>query len=160
MTQREYLLHRLQFQYKPIEWLIRSVSPERINMKPAPEKWSMHDLVTHLAKYQPFFIERLYRILNEDQPAFNRYRAEEDPEFEQWRRWSIVSLIARLVQDRQRIYEIVTGLSEEQLKRKGRHIKFGLMEVTEWLDFFLWHEAHHIFIMYQLAHDVDLKNPL
>lgn len=159
MTKNENLLYRLQFQHKAIEWVVQSVAPERLTMKPAPQKWSIHDLVTHLATYQLGFIDRIYRILKEAGPTFNRYRAEEDPNFQEWGGWSTESLIARIARDRQCIYDLVTGLSEEQLKRNGRHVKFGSMDIPEWLDFFLWHEAHHLFVMYQLAHDVDLFAP-
>lgn len=156
MTQKEHLLQRLEFQHLPIEWMVNSLPTERLALKPAPEKWSLHDLLAHLAKYQPEFIDRIHRILHDDEPMFKRYRAEEDPDFEEWRNWSTNTLIKRLKEDRQRIFELITNLSEVKLKRKGAHIKFGLMDILEWVDFFLWHEAHHIFVMYQLAHDVDL----
>jgi len=111
----------------------------------------------HLAKYQPVFIERLNKIVKENTPEFGRYRAEDDFEFETWRTWDTVKLIERIKQDRGKIVDLVTGLDENQIMRIGIHKKFGELSLEMWLEFFLLHEAHHIYTIFQLANDVEIK---
>jgi hypothetical protein len=65
-------------------------------------------------------------------------------------------LIKQLDNDRKIIYELITGLSDSQLNRTGVHKKFGPLNIIEWIEFFLLHEAHHLFTIFQLAHDVEL----
>ena len=38
------------------------------------------------------------------------------------------------------------GLSPAETARTGLHPTFGEMDVTAWLEFFLLHEAHHLYI--------------
>jgi hypothetical protein len=43
------------------------------------------------------------------------------------------------------------SLSEEDFKRTGVHSKFGAMSLSLWLEFFLVHEAHHLYVVLQLV---------
>jgi hypothetical protein len=36
------------------------------------------------------------------------------------------------------------------------HKKYGALTIMEWTEFFLLHEAHHIFTIFQLMHDTEL----
>jgi hypothetical protein len=148
---------RLKHQHEAIKEIIEDKSKERINHHPAPGKWSIYDNITHLAKYQPVFIARINSVLNENAPVFTRYKAEDDPEFEVWRAWSTDKLIERIAIDRERILELIGKLSPEQLKRIGVHKKFSNLTITMWLEFFLLHEAHHMYTIFQLANDVEIK---
>jgi hypothetical protein len=148
---------RLKHQHEAIKDIIAGKNKERLNYYPAPGKWSIHDNITHLAKYQPVFVVRLNTILKEESPVFGRYRAEDDPEFETWRTWDTNKLIERITTDRERIAELVNNLHPAQLKRIGVHKKFGNLTLEMWLEFFLLHEAHHMFTIFQLANDVEVK---
>ena len=147
---------RLKHQHEAIKELIANTSKERVHYHPAPGKWSIHDNITHLATYQPVFIERLKLILNEDAPAFGRYRADDDLVFEECRKFETQTIIERLHNDRKTIVELASKLSKEQLNRIGVHKKFGNLILEMWLEFFLLHEAHHLFTIFQLANDVEI----
>ena len=43
------------------------------------------------------------------------------------------------------------SLSEEDFQRTGIHPKFGEMNLSLWLEFFLVHEAHHLYVVLQLV---------
>jgi uncharacterized damage-inducible protein DinB len=156
MERKEQIMHRLQYQHLSITWIIDTLPAERLLLKTAPKKWNIHELVAHLARYQTVFIDRIKKMLNEEQPLIQRYKAEEDPAFEEWRNKSTTDLLQRLKADRQVVINQVMHISELQLQRTGVHTKYGEMNILEWVDFFLLHEAHHCFIIFQLAHDTDL----
>ncbi|HTA84190.1 MAG TPA: DinB family protein [Bacteroidia bacterium] len=148
---------RLLHQHEAMHAIISGISKERMTYRPAPEKWNIHDNIVHLAKYQPVFIERLNTMLQENSPEFGRYRAEDDVEFETWRSWTTDKLFVKLQHHRQSIIEIVSPLDKDQLNRIGIHKKFGHLTIEKWLEFFLLHEAHHMFTIFQLANDLDIK---
>jgi hypothetical protein len=151
------IYQRLKHQHHAILPLISGLSKERMNYRISPEKWSIHDNIAHLAKYQPVFIERIHTILKENNHEFERYRAEDDPEFETWRSWNTDKLLEKSDHHRAIIFELTEPLTAEQLKRVGIHKKFGNLTLEKWIEFFLLHEAHHIFTIFQLANDVDIK---
>jgi uncharacterized damage-inducible protein DinB len=156
MDKKDQITHRLQYQHLSIIWIVDSLSAEKLLLKTAPKKWNIHELVAHLARYQTIFMDRIKKILNEEQPLIQRYKAEEDPAFDEWRNKSTFDLLQRLKADRQVIINQVMHLSEAQLIRTGVHTKYGEMNIQEWVNFFLLHEAHHTFVIFQLAHDTDL----
>lgn len=151
------LNNRLSTQHLTLAELTVNIPPGRLLMRPAPGKWNIHDNVAHLAKYQGSFMERIYKILNEDRPYFQRYKAEDDPEFERFRKLADAELIKCLHEQRIKLAELILNLSETALGRTGIHQKYGALTIIQWTEFFLLHEAHHLFTIFQLANDVDLN---
>jgi len=43
------------------------------------------------------------------------------------------------------------SLNKEDFERTGVHPKFGPMSLSLWLEFFLVHEAHHLYVVLQLV---------
>jgi uncharacterized damage-inducible protein DinB len=126
---------------------LRGVSVETI-LEPAVEgKWSAHENLTHLARYHEIFLERITRILSENKPVFNRYRAEEDPQWQSWRTRSYKEVAAELASLREMLMSRLKSLSDEDFERTGIHPKFGEMSLALWLEFFLVHEAHHLYLV-------------
>lgn len=116
----------------------------------------MIEHIVHLAVYQPVFIDRINSILTTDEPEFGRYDADNDPNFLRCRGLGLEVILSNMNVDRSDIYKLITGLTQEQLSRVGVHKKFGRLNVVQWVEFFLLHEAHHMWTIFQLAHDVDL----
>ena len=54
--------------------------------------------------------------------------------------------------DREKIYNLIHHLPPDKLDRIGIHPKFGKLTISEWTEFFLLHEAHHLYAIFQLAH--------
>jgi len=150
------LIERLKSQHKAISAIISTVGEERLNYHPEPGKWSIHDNIAHLATYQPVFIERTHKILTTDNPQFNRYKADDEAEFLAWQSKPIPVLLEKIEGNRKILIQLLTGLSDQQLERRGLHPKFGNLSIPEWTEFFLLHEAHHLFTIFQLAHSSPL----
>ncbi|MGD8307736.1 MAG: DinB family protein, partial [Ignavibacteria bacterium] len=56
-----------------------------------------------------------------------------------------------LDENRQAMNTFLYNLTPEQLNRKGTHQKFGTMNVIQWIEFFLLHEAHHIYTIFKIT---------
>jgi hypothetical protein len=145
------LRNRLQNQHESISHIIADSPASILELAPAEGKWTIKDNVAHLAKYQPVFIERINMIRKNNESAFDRYLAENDPEFETWRKKDIDHLLGQMKSDRKTLYRLVTGLSEKDLNRTAHHKKYGRLTIVQWTEFFLLHEAHHIFTVFQLV---------
>lgn len=113
------------------------------------DRWSVHENLAHLGRYQEIFLERIDRMLNEDKPAFSRYRAEEDPHWGTWQKRSYSELTDALPKLREKLVAKLKSLSEKDFHRIGIHPRFGPMELSQWLEFFLVHEGHHLYVIFQ-----------
>ena len=80
----ESQLVRLKTQLASVDVLFAGASPERIDRRPASGKWSARENLAHIGRYHEIFLERVRRILAETSPQFARYRAEEDPGWQEW----------------------------------------------------------------------------
>ncbi len=148
------LIDRLRNQHEAIAIMVEGLDERRLVAQPEPGKWSIHDNIAHLAKYQPVFLERINAILNLEEPTFSAYRAEYDPDFETWRKWDTPNLLGKLDADRREIFDMINGLGGEELSRVGVHKKRGRLSILDWTEFFVLHEAHHIYTIFRLIHTV------
>jgi uncharacterized damage-inducible protein DinB len=140
----ESIRARLDHQLDALTLVLRD-SVGRLHERSASGKWSAHEHLAHMARVQAVLLERLDAILSEERPPLARYRAENDGEWPQWAALPTEVALARLRADRDALRRKVDGLSEAALARVGIHPAFGPLSIPEWLDFFLLHEAHHLY---------------
>lgn len=136
---------RLETQLEALDLVLAGATPALLDAQPAPGEWSARENLAHLARHATVFLERLERIVAEDRPRLGRYRAEDDPAWPEWSRLPLDDTLARLRQTRRRLIAWVGSLTPEQAAREGIHPSFGAMTIPRWLDFFLLHEAHHLY---------------
>jgi hypothetical protein len=146
-------MDRLATQHQSLPLLIAGLPEDRLQRNPLPGKWSIRDNIAHLTKYQLVFIERMHTLLTVHEPVFEAYRAENDLEFPRWLDKTTPLLMEELNKDRIVLNGLVTKMKENELRRVGVHQKFGKLTVLDWTEFFLLHEAHHLFTIFRLAHD-------
>jgi len=137
---------RLTTQLSPALVFFDGTPPEAMQRRPASGRWSAHENLAHLARYHEVFLDRLGRILTEDRPNLGRYRAEDDPEASKWMALPTDGVLKRLESLRRELTAVVERLSPEQLGRTGVHPVLGEMPVPMWIEFFLLHEAHHLYV--------------
>lgn len=142
---------RLEYQHKSLLDIIEGVSDEQIRRVVIPGKWSVFENIVHLATYQHVFLRRLQQILKGDDPQFARYTAEADPLFHDSCAKTTREIVQDLIVTRRELISKILSLKEEQLKCTGTHPLFGKMNMTMWLNFFLLHEAHHLFTIFKLV---------
>lgn len=156
MKLSESALSRLTYQHLTITEIVEAVPDARLHFNPAPGKWSINDNIAHLARYNVIFRERLKKIQEQDAQQYPRYNAEADPEFPLWKQKSTAELLQSISMEREIITREAQSYSEAALNRIGVHPKFGRLTVIDWIEFYLLHEAHHIFTIYKLKNDVPI----
>ena len=144
-------LYRLKFQHQTVAELVNPFTEAQLRLPVNPGKWSTLENVAHLVAYQPVFQERIARIQQEQEPQFGRYVADNDPGFAPTVQQTIAILLSRLVEDRERIIQALEPMNNAQLSRVGIHPRYGRMDMTAWTEFFLLHEAHHLFTIFMLT---------
>lgn len=142
---------RLQYQHKSLIDIIDGLSDEQIRMHIIPGKWSIFENIVHLQTYQHTMIRRLRQILDEECPGFGPYTAEADPLFHDNCSKSSREVIQDLLTTRKEMSAGILLFSETDLEKTGQHSAFGKMNIVEWLNFFLLHEAHHLFTILKLT---------
>ncbi len=142
---------RLTTQLECLQVILGGRDAAVMRRRPASGKWSAHENLAHLARIHEIYLERIRRILSEERPQLPRYTAEDDPEWPRWVRMSTEEVVQRLTALRDELVRVVTPLSLDRLNRIGVHSALGGMTIPEWIEFFLLHEAHHLYAAMQRA---------
>jgi Protein of unknown function (DUF664). len=148
---------RLETQHQSIPLIVSTIDSKRIEFRPEQGKWNIHEMVAHLVAYQQMYMERIVQTLKEEVPFFVRYDAYTDSDFEYWCTNDMEHLMAQHDSDRQKFAKIIGDLTEEEANRIAMHKRYGSHTITQWMEFFLLHEAHHIYKIFQLAYNIELK---
>jgi hypothetical protein len=138
---------RLSTQLECLPALLDGAAPGALERRTRSGKWSVHENLAHLARHHAVVLERVRRTLAEDRPELPRYAAEADDEWPAWAALSPVEVRARLEGLRAELVTLVEGLSDQELARTAVHPTLGEMTLSLWLEFFLLHEAHHLYIV-------------
>ncbi len=138
---------RLATQLDVLSMFLDGPSAAYAEIGPEDGGWSAKENVAHLARHAHVFLGRVDRILTEDRPDLGNYRPEKDPEWPVWRALPVEEALRRLHAARAQLLVWVDALSEEQTGRIGVHPQFGEWNIQRWLEFFLLHEAHHLYFM-------------
>lgn len=142
---------RLQYQHKSLIDIIDGLSDEQIRTTIYPGKWSIFENIVHLETYQHTFINRVKQILENTNPSFDRYSAEADPLFGDNCTKSSREIIQDLLTTRKEMAASMLALPDTDFVKTGVHPVFGQMNLVEWLNFFLLHEAHHLFTVFKMT---------
>lgn len=142
---------RLQYQHKSLVDIIDGLTDEQVRRPVVAGKWSIFENIVHLQTYQHIFVSRVKQILEKDNPVFPRYSAEADPEFLENCGKSTREIMQDLITVRKQMSAEIVAFSETDLIKTGIHPAFGEMSLLQWLNFFLLHEAHHLFTIFKLA---------
>lgn len=150
------IIVRLRHQHETLTELLEPFSEEDLRRRIIPAKWSIFEQAAHLAAYQPTFYARLQTIEAGHEPAFERYVADNDPHFHECCKKTLNELLDYVGHERAVIDRYLLSLPEKALLRNGRHPKYGLLDVGGWTEFFLLHEAHHLFSIFMLAREMNI----
>jgi hypothetical protein len=152
------IIVRLGHQHETLHELLSGFAEEDLRRCLIPGKWSVFEQTAHLAAYQPTFLARLQLMAKQDNPSFERYVADNDPHFHECCQKPLNQLFKHVDTLRSSINQHLESLSGQDLLRTGLHPKYGKMTITGWTEFFLLHEAHHLFSIFMLARDMNISS--
>ncbi len=149
---------RLQYQHKSLVDLIDGFSEEQIRRAVVPGKWSIFENIVHLQTYQHTFIDRVRKILEGGHPVFPRYAAESDPLFADNCHRTTREIMQDFISIRKEIAAGMLGFTSADLLKPGTHPVYGELSLVQWLNFFLLHEAHHLFTIFKLGAELRVSS--
>jgi hypothetical protein len=147
----ETTLTRFNSQHKTIKNYIDDLPPGAIYNRLSHDKYSIHETIAYLTRYHFIFLDRLRRILSEVDPFFKLYRPDDDNDYHFAVAKTTGSLLHDLYRTRSDIYMLLNEAKENEYSRCGTHAFLGKMNIHQWLEFFLLHEANQLFRIFKLA---------
>ena len=128
--------------YAAIAEALLKITPEELDFKPDPQRWSVREIVHHLADSEMTAAVRLRLLLAEDRPTLRGYDQDEFARRLYYDRPHETSLeLFRLA--RQSTSEILDRLTPTEWVREGTHTEAGPYGVESWLKTYSEHAHKH-----------------
>lgn len=140
----EALIEEYSLGYKMLREAINGLSEEEIRFKPGQDKWSIHQIVIHIADSEMVSTHRLKKVLSEveplltspDQDAWANSLGYEHLDCEQY------MLLFELL--RSSMLPILDRLTAEQFERVGVYADAGRFTFKQLLEFRVQHIRGHL----------------
>jgi len=140
--ERKTLIAQYKDGYAAIAEALLKITPEELDARPAPNKWTTREIVHHLADSEMTSAIRLRRLLAEDSPVIVGYDQEEFARRLHYDRPIAASLDA-FKAARATTGEILDRMTEEEWAREGTHSEAGRYTVLQWLEIYADHAHNH-----------------
>ena len=137
---------------------VAGLNAEDLTARPGPGKWSILELVIHLADSDAISIDRMKRILTEENPqllyADETAYADRLCSHEQ----SLDDALTLIEAGRRQFACVLRKLPDEAFARRGTHNRRGAMTVGELVADYIEHVNHHL--KFLLDKRIRLGKPL
>ena len=155
VDERKKLIEQYRRGYEEVADALLKITPEELDVKPDPKKWSVREIVHHLADSEMIAAARVRYLLAQDRPTIHGYDQDEFARRLYYDRPHQVSLeLFRIV--RESTAEILDRLTPAEWVREGTHTESGPYGVESWLKTYAAH-AHKHATQIRIARDAAVK---
>jgi len=123
--------------------MCEGLTEEQLEAYPAPGKWSLHQVIAHLADCELVFQYRVRMILFEDMPKLEAF--DQDNWANGWSREkeTFAQTLERFRVLRESSIRLFENTPVHDLKRTGTHPERGLQEAGDFLIIMAGHDLNH-----------------
>ena len=140
--EREQLIAQYKDGYRVVAEALVKITPEELDAKPAPGKWSARQIVHHLADSEMTAAVRFRLLLAEDRPAIKGYDQDRFSDRLHYERPHEASLEAFRAA-RSATADLMACLTETDWLREGTHTEVGRFGMDTWLRTYAAHAHRH-----------------
>jgi len=123
---------------------VTGLSAEQVRARPVPGKWSILEVVCHLADSDQAWAHRIKRVIAEEKPLLIGYDETRFAAALNYHDRELSEEIEFSERTRRQLAQIVRGLKPEALSREGIHSQYGRMHLQEMLQIEIDHVDHHL----------------
>ena len=143
MSEIPELLERYRRGAELVAVAITGAAGPELDFKPTPDKWSVRQIVAHLADTEAVTVARLRSMIAEDNPAlvpFDQNAWADKTDYAKRKPSQALDTMRHLRADN---YALLRDLSEETFSRTGTHSRRGPMTLLDLLRLMAEHAEKH-----------------
>jgi hypothetical protein len=140
--ERDLLIAQYKDGYRAVADALLKITPDELDAKPGPGKWSARQIVHHLADSEMTAAVRFRLLLAEDRPAIKSYDQDRFAERLHYERPHEASL-ELFRASRADTAELMSCLTEADWLREGTHSDVGRFGFDTWLRIYSPHAHRH-----------------
>jgi len=125
-----------------LEKLLHSAPHEVLQWKPAPDRWSISEVLAHLLDVEQMFSERVRRMVEEQSPQLPEF--DEKAVQTKYSSGTAMEHLRKFCHERDRSVATLRYLPASAGARTGQHAKLGTITVNEQMNEWAFHDLGHI----------------
>lgn len=126
------------------ETLLRDLPDELLHWKPAPERWSIAEVLGHLADIEEVYADRVRRMVTEDTPALQKYDLEGTKASGEYSRRSAIENLTLFSKKRHSTVILLKTIPSSSGQRSATHSELGTITLDEILNEWASHDLGHL----------------
>jgi len=143
MNEIPELLERFRRGAELVAVAITGAAGPELDFKPAPDKWSVRQIVAHLADAESANVVRLRQVISEENPTLFPFDQNAWAERTDYGRRKPSQALETMRQLRADNHQLLKDLPHETYSRSGNHLKRGRMTLLDLLRLFAEHAEQH-----------------
>jgi DinB superfamily len=124
-----------------LQLLLGDLPVDVLEWKPAPERWSIAEVLEHMVMIEKLYEERARQIVLEDSPALPKYEAPENP---QQTEKTAGQLLDQFVPLRRAFAFYLHSIPSTAGGRTGHHAELGTVTLSQMLHELANHDLGHL----------------
>lgn len=127
-----------------LETLLGDLPGELLHWKPAPDRWSISEVLAHLVALEQVYAERALRMVAEDSPAITKYDQAGAAARGEYSRGSAGENLALFTRTRRSSLALLVGLPASAGSRTGIHSELHTITLAQMLNEWASHDLGHL----------------
>lgn len=127
-----------------LKTLLADLEDDTLCWKPAPERWSIGEILAHLAELEETFAGRVQRIVTEDSPAFEVYDLKTASADGRYSKADPEQSLASFLEAREGNLAFLSMLPPGAAARAAEHSEVGTFTLSELLHEMANHDLGHL----------------
>jgi uncharacterized damage-inducible protein DinB len=137
------LLQKLESNRRELVSQVEEMSEEEAGRRLAEGEWSAKEQLVHLATFERLWLEWAMKVRDEPGSKVGP-PAPNPPGYPEAESRSVAELLQELASARADTLAAIEGLTDDELKRRGKHLLFGEMSVLQMLRSLYRHDRMHM----------------
>ncbi len=138
------LLERLRRGPELAAVVLTGVFGEEEDFLPAPGKWSIRQIIAHLADSEIVLAQRIRQVIAEDSPTLIAYDQEAWARNLDYARRKLKQALETFRRTRAENYDLLKGMPEAAFARTGNHTERGQITLRSLVELVAQHDANHV----------------
>jgi hypothetical protein len=126
------------------ETMLRDLPEDLLRWKPAAERWSIAEVLGHLADIEMVYADRTRRIVTEDTPTLQKYDAAGTVVVGDYVRGSAAENLAFFIKTRRSTVILLRSIPAESGEREATHSDLGNITLHQMLSEWASHDLGHL----------------
>jgi hypothetical protein len=131
IDERHELLKTLRFTPLVVERLLRGLGADEVRARPAENEWAIIEVVAHLGDTDERTLERLRRVLEEDEPMLEPYDQAALAVERSYIEMDLDEQLTRFTDIRAEHVRLLEGLDDAGWQRSGIHGEHGRVTIQQ-----------------------------